>query len=713
MVAGCCGLRAYAQPKASVALTLSGGVSLGSYQAGYLYYLTEFLKQNPDTLELKVLTGASAGGLNSFISILSECSRPVQDPQESLFWQVWIPLSIVDLASESQPRAEPTSLFSRRAFRTGLAEIERLWAKGLPQSCDRLLGITVARLNPSEEPYFTGLTRQVEKFTLRVRGRGLERPPQLENVRLPSQGVGQPLLALTGDATDDFARLKDLLYAATALPLAFPSQPIPHCMTNPELPRWSGADAAHCASEEIRHDEFIDGGILDNKPLALAHRLTQKLGAASATLFLYFDLNLQGYPTEAYPAATKENPRLLSQLGQTIGNTLGAARRQELFRLMEEAPELKRQILPTSNDYPRAGEAFFGFFGFFDRQLREFDFYLGMYEARVFIERQLMTRVRVDELPLDPHLRFPEINQQGDGWAPFYCLQSHLQKLPTLRAACAHPASFGIEVLLQTSMDRLRAHCERAGPKASKFISCRLTDSAQISTEILPKAQLSERSFVAGESDLRHNLRLLTNNGFKFKDLGLDQAGSAEQILVRLKTHSSRLLDRVVKRQPAGDRLLLGLVQQPLIDLYEYVPTEHFGYFVLGNSLEVGGSVIDPDIKSLPVWLRLTYGLQVKGVETLLSSGPTELAVSPLLGPEVEWLSQRSRFMQPRLALRFGHQWSLSSDDHANDNADIHSSDWLVQLTGSLTLFERLRTQVSFERQADSWNVLLGLGLQF
>ena len=50
-------------------LTVSGGVSLGSFEAGYLYYLFEALKLNPGLADPRIFTGASAGSVNALLEV--------------------------------------------------------------------------------------------------------------------------------------------------------------------------------------------------------------------------------------------------------------------------------------------------------------------------------------------------------------------------------------------------------------------------------------------------------------------------------------------------------------------------------------------------------------------------------------------------------------------------------------------------------------------
>src|SRR3954452_20769954 len=79
-----------AQPPASI--TISGGVSLGSYEAGLVYYVVEAMRLNPAAATPRVVRGASADCVNGFMTLPQSCGGPVTDPEASLFWRPWIPL---------------------------------------------------------------------------------------------------------------------------------------------------------------------------------------------------------------------------------------------------------------------------------------------------------------------------------------------------------------------------------------------------------------------------------------------------------------------------------------------------------------------------------------------------------------------------------------------------------------------------------------------
>jgi hypothetical protein len=92
--------------KERYSLTISGGVSLGAYEAGQSWALVEVLRRfrelPTETGEgregvLAGVTGASAGSINSLIAVVAWCERDagrVSTVEDNLFWRTWIPLGI-------------------------------------------------------------------------------------------------------------------------------------------------------------------------------------------------------------------------------------------------------------------------------------------------------------------------------------------------------------------------------------------------------------------------------------------------------------------------------------------------------------------------------------------------------------------------------------------------------------------------------------------
>jgi len=90
-------------------MTISGGISLGAYEAGFNWTLLRHLKRHravaPGSdlapLELVAATGASAGNINAFLTAVGWCQTAAFDTQETpsnnLFWQAWVPIGLDEL----------------------------------------------------------------------------------------------------------------------------------------------------------------------------------------------------------------------------------------------------------------------------------------------------------------------------------------------------------------------------------------------------------------------------------------------------------------------------------------------------------------------------------------------------------------------------------------------------------------------------------------
>src|SRR5690606_13790658 len=126
-----------------LALTVSGGVSLGSYEAGELHLLTEALRRSPGSAKLKVVTGASAGSANAIIAGTDACQKQIEDPEQSLGYRVWVESGLRQLFDPR--RVSSSGLFVRDGLRSGFDKIEAVWQKGLPQQCDFVFGVAVTR----------------------------------------------------------------------------------------------------------------------------------------------------------------------------------------------------------------------------------------------------------------------------------------------------------------------------------------------------------------------------------------------------------------------------------------------------------------------------------------------------------------------------------------------------------------------------------------
>ncbi len=730
-----------AESPVPLALTVSGGVSLGAYEAGFLYYALELAKANPAQVELKLVTGSSAGSVNGFVAVLSGCGPPDPDPTGSLFWRIWIPIGLEQLHVPED--VTPVSLFSRRSFDPAVARVEKGWNEGLPEHCDMVLGVSTTRQAPRVVDLAherLEVPRIEEKFALRIRGRGVGRPLLATNYFDPKHELPQPLLPTGPDGAVPFAAVRDLVLASSAFPLAFPPLPLAHCLSEP------GAASQVCTPERARTAPFFDGGVLDGRPLRLAARLagaglrsSRGLGAAwldaprlasfrppAGMLFGFVDPDATAYPSaeDARPSPPTES--LASLLRKLGSNWIAGARSKELYTLLEEHPELAERIRMPRRHFPAAGDPLAAFFGFIETDFRVFDFYLGMYDARrTFLQGNGPSR---RASPLRSPEPSPAAGATGPaGWRPFVCLRALLDGVDEFRSACDGPSMANFRILAQVSLERLHDACERAGggEREGERLAC--AASAQLTSvpRVAPAPPGAWRR-AAGESELVQVTRLLAAHRFEFRDLGLgpDEGGRA---LTRVRVRLGRLADEVTSRQPIAEAAIVALLARPAVDLLAYAPPSHIVYLTFGRVIELGWSVSDPESRRFPAWLRLAAGLQVYGALAALSSETKFFGAAGVAGLELQPPVTGASVLQFRLSLRGGYL--LASGDHflqapcAYGEGSVdrigRCSGPVVDLGLSATLFERVRLQILGQwfpatraGQSVLWAISPGAGLQ-
>jgi predicted acylesterase/phospholipase RssA len=739
-----------------LSLTISGGVSLGVYQAGFLYLVAEAVKRSQGQLQLHLVTGASAGSVNGLITALESCLPGNDSPTGALGWQTWVDIGHRELFDEADVTS--ISTFTRRPLVHALERIRRVWSAGLPRDCDVVVGATVTRLIPQRVRLRADLLvpRQEEKLAIRIRGRGLGRPPAVENYVEPEAGSEQAYLPLRVGTEDDrllvrnFAPVQELIFASGAFPFAFAPQPLHHCLGR-RRPQ-AGGGGLQCPGR-VRRDLFVDGGVFDNNPLRFARRLADlglvetaadragwrdldsarppgQRSAAQRLTYVYVDPDTTAFPPMTGGAdRLQQSPSLLPLAMRLTGDFVQTARAKELAALVEQNPELLQQVRLTRNQYPTISAHLGAFLGFFEREFRRFDFYLGMYDAHVeFIRRRgtpSLLPFDVRTVPAGQLARIPA------GWRPFACLYGWFEPGGEhLRPVCADPGLRDFRILLQVALDRVYTHCRGAARQhiaAAASHHCWRARAGATVPRVAGVRQLTaaERSRRAGESHFDHTMRLLHVYRFAFRDLELDpdEAGVG-RVAVRRKF--LKMLRHLADAQPdAGDRLLLLTAGRAVINHIAYEPPKHWGYVVLGTMLELGASVLPLDWNDS--WARLNVAVQSKGLLSLLTPSPDVFSATASVGLELEPLFAMTPLWQPMLGLRAAYQLSNRDDfgtgacTAAGALADKRNcSQLLIQNYYALTLAERLRIQATLElfpekRSFDDkhYDLLLGFGFQF
>jgi hypothetical protein len=732
---------------ASLLFSISGGVSLGAYEAGSLYYGLAVTRANPGFARMRLVTGASAGSVNGLIAVLAACGAEARRPSDSLFWQTWIPLGLSGLSADP-----PTALaaFSRRVLETAADRLEVAFLEGLDPACDVVLGVAVTRVTPREVHSAGGLIsvpRIEEKFAVRIRGRGQGQAPSIRNYVDPAFHLTQLLLPEAPDGEVPFSSLRELLLASSAFPVAFEPQRVGYCVFEAGT-----AERPGCPRERVQWDLFVDGGILDNAPLRLAARLAGgglrpegsgprwedapsfgRFTLPRDALFVYVSPEIPAWPGER-PVEDEGAPVSLTPLlGRLADGFVSTARAKELLTLAEEHPEIGLRTIAPRRHFPAASRPLSAFLGFVETQFRVFDFYLGMYDTRRMFEDVVLPAQARSGNPrtlIWPDLPFEaETGQESKvigGWRPLACLHGVVEHEAELAIACDEPTLEDFRILLQASLERLYSDCAKRRPgdaALTRHDHCLAAmggapPPAVRGVEWPEGLEWQERP---GEGDTAHALRLLSEHRFFFRDLGLRREDAGEALRA-FRERVGDIATALAMVQPGAERASVGLASSLALNAVAFVPSRRALWATLGRDLELGFSRELAHVRHLPTVRVQAAGL-VNRLSDLLSTDASRLSLSAVGGIEAVPAFLADYRTQTSLALRAGWLFALEDDFGSRPCLDPtrigRCSGPLLQAVVSLSVIERIRLQLAWEHHLETghrprgiWSLSPGLGFQ-
>lgn len=239
--------------KINIAVVTTGAVSLGSYEAGVLCELFHILRlpANADKYEVDVLTGASAGSVNSVIYALAA----VYDPTLIDFMRkIWV--DKLDILQLMRGRSfSKSSIFSDKVIREIKEEVEKrfsnLMSTGAVPANRVKLGLTLANL--SGIPYVVNFKniQKGYKLTTFADWYPCELPGNIKNPQ-------------------DVGKLIDVATASGAFPFAFPA-------VNLERRAQDYANTALPQGQSTFDFIYVDGGLFNNEPINRARMLAKGL----------------------------------------------------------------------------------------------------------------------------------------------------------------------------------------------------------------------------------------------------------------------------------------------------------------------------------------------------------------------------------------------------------------------------------------------------
>lgn len=334
----------------AVAFTISGGVSLGAYEAGLAFGLVRYLQRaraglGPEASvfhpRLAAVTGASAGAVNALLAAALWCEREegASGLEGNALQEAWLGLDLADLLPADPSRYAPRDglLAAGPLEQAGRLLRERLFSPGArgryQPGCRVPVGFSVTQAEPRQRDV-AGLQTTTQRLVapwvleagpegaLSVRGHPLPRGEASESA-LELEGIPGPSEA---DAPFRPEVVVEALLASSAVPVAFAPRRL---CARPPAGEGGDGPAPPC-------QEFVDGGVFDNAPVGLAADLVDASHAGAVlhpvtSFFVDPDRRrLQTAPPDPDGAA-RGGAGLARQL-RLLGNLLATGRGAELAR---------------------------------------------------------------------------------------------------------------------------------------------------------------------------------------------------------------------------------------------------------------------------------------------------------------------------------------------------------------------------------------------
>lgn len=366
-------------------LTISGGVSLGAYEAGLNWALVNYFKTEKRraesqaqsasqwvTPQLSTVTGASAGSINGLLSAISWCvdDSKVTDKSayhgsvsDNLFKEIWVNVGLDGLLP-ADPDTYKTSdgLLSRTPFDAPLNTIRNIFKEKIFQpNCSIPLGVTVTGEAP-RTIQISGITvnnqRHFIPVMLRADGKQqaefYSQPVDESNTNYGNVIYLPPATDEAPVSLDYKVNLENVIQAvlaSSAFPIAFGRVHLDYC--NPSETN----NAKTLTQEPLNHTcpkpyaaesgVFVDGGVFDNVPLGSAMALSEEYlqGTQRRLNYIFMDpdnrrqlvtgdsANRTVRQQTATTHASSISYDLLGQI-QFLGGAVLTARNYELYKVL-------------------------------------------------------------------------------------------------------------------------------------------------------------------------------------------------------------------------------------------------------------------------------------------------------------------------------------------------------------------------------------------
>ncbi|MFT5756101.1 MAG: hypothetical protein ACI9LM_000813 [Alteromonadaceae bacterium] len=316
------------------ALVISGGISLGVYEAGVNHVIVEATQNSAIGAllpKIEVTTGSSAGGINALATAIRTC---LMDDSlstslfDNIFRDIWIDVGIGEKTKNLLPienseyqhlmlsgihpdeKAQKIkdAIFSRKVFENILNKLKDVVKTGqAKEECDVSIGlmVTLAQPNnvdiPLSDGKIFGIVKQSYAIPIRVKakkdGAGVNRIsfsaiPASEFRKVIPAGFKRNIINLPSKNKEiQFDSVLRASLASSAFPGAFGPIMLGYC--DPDGIHTEESAGICPQNEKFQKNMFIDGGYFNNVPIGLAAELMSvRLGKNTENTnqnFMYLD----------------------------------------------------------------------------------------------------------------------------------------------------------------------------------------------------------------------------------------------------------------------------------------------------------------------------------------------------------------------------------------------------------------------------------------
>ncbi len=364
------------EKKKDFSLIISGGISLGAYEAGYNWGLLKYLnylkhQNNKNSINMDSIAGASAGAINAMISAMAWCRDANSADKDNmiennLFYNIWTKVDFEDLLIDKEfgttDNTNKTSLFSRKKLED-LAEniFTELNKPYYERECKIPFGFATTRVDAKiSKIQDIEIANKLFHIPLYLVGKSNHRAKVMDNYELSRDNI----IHLSHDGSPSKKRVKKALFASSAFPIAF----------------------EHVELEYFHHNKFekalfLDGGVFDNVPLDFAIRLSNE----KANNYIFMDPKHMRRKLPPKEIQTQEHiASPINSATKLISDIFSASESSILYNtLAGEFGNREKHIQISSRYFPITGKFLEHFGAFLDRGFREYDYYVGVYDTIV------------------------------------------------------------------------------------------------------------------------------------------------------------------------------------------------------------------------------------------------------------------------------------------------------------------------------------------